>query len=152
MKKIGMVAALALSFGTSAAEEQTPKQVVNRLFDAMRLGNGAAIAKLVVDEARLDRLKKDGSLHQGTFTDWINWVDQQEAGDADEQIFGVETFQKSPKLATVWAPFIIHYKGELVGCGVNQFTLAKSNEGWRILYGIDMPHSGACGNYRKQFE
>jgi len=148
---VALLAGLYIGAAASAAEA-TPVDTVNTLFDAMREGDGAAIAALVEENARLDRLQPDGSLKLGAFTDWINWVDQQQAGDADEQIFGVQTLQQSPELATVWAPFIIHYKGELVGCGVNQFTLAKSNSGWRILYGIDMPHKGDCTTYRNQFD
>jgi len=115
----------------------------------MLAGDGAAIAALVESDARLDRLRPDGTLQLGKFTDWINWVDQQEAGAANEQIFNVKTLSVSPELATVWAPFILHFKGELVGCGVNQFTLAKSSAGWRILYGIDMPHKGGCTKFRE---
>jgi len=133
----------------STAAADTPADVVNKLFAGMLAGDGAAISALVEADARLDRLRPDGSLHHGTFTDWINWVDQQEPGAANEQIFAVKTLSSSPALATVWAPFILHYKGELVGCGVNQFTLAKSNAGWRIMYGIDMPHKGDCTKFRE---
>ena len=132
----------------NAAKADTPVDAVNKLFAGMLAGDGAAIAALVEEDARLDRLRSDGTLQLGKFTDWINWVDQQEAGAANEQIFSVKTLSASPELATVWAPFVLHYKGELVGCGVNQFTLAKSNAGWRILYGIDMPYKGDCTEFR----
>lgn len=149
--KVG-VAFLAAGMSGAASQQDTPQAVVVKLFDGMRAGDGAAIAALVEDEARLDRLQKNGELRTGKFEDWIAWVDMQQPGDADEQIFGVKTLQVSPELATVWAPFTITYKGELVGCGVNQFTLAKSTAGWRILYGIDMPHDGDCTIYRQQFD
>lgn len=150
MKKmfIGLVLAL-LSAGASASE--TPEQVIERLFDAMRQGDGAAIAAMVQPDARLDRMQKDGTIRSGTFQRWIDWVDQQAEGDADEQIFGVKVFAATPELATVWAPFIIHYRGALVGCGVNQFTLGKTEGNWRILYGIDKPYDGDCNTYRAQF-
>jgi len=151
MIKVGIAICAMITLST-AAMAATPVETIDKLFDAMRRGDGASIAALVEEDARLDRLQLDGTLKHGVFTDWINWVDQQEEGAANEQIFGVKTLQASPKLATVWAPFVIHYKGKLAGCGVNQFTLAKSNEGWRILYGIDTPHDGDCSTYRSQFE
>ena len=154
MAKFEKTAAMALAVAfmmhiPNTAKADTPLDVVNKLFAGMLAGDGAAIAALVEDGARLDRLRPDGTLHLGKFTDWINWVDQQEAGAANEQIFSVKTLSASPELATVWAPFVLHYKGELVGCGVNQFTLAKSSAGWRILYGIDKPHKGDCTKFRE---
>lgn len=152
MRKI-LIFMLASCMGwSSVSAETTPEDVVVKLFDAMRAGDGDALRQLVVADARLDRLRPDGTLQQGPFERWISWVDTQEEGDADEQIFGVETLSRSPELATVWAPFTIRYKGDLVGCGVNQFTLGKTAEGWRVLYGIDMPSQADCTTYPDQFK
>ena len=151
MRKILMVTVMTCLGLSSASAEMTPEDVVVKLFDAMRAGDGEALRQLVVADARLDRLRPDGTLQQGPFERWISWVDTQEQGDADEQIFGVETLSKSPELATVWAPFTIRYRGDLVGCGVNQFTLGKTAEGWRVLYGIDMPSQADCTTFPDQF-
>lgn len=152
MKKTLLAGMVALTASAGASAASTPEGVVDELFDAMRAGDGAALRALVVADARLDRLQPDGSLRQGTFERWISWVDQQSEGDADEQTFGVQTLSKSAELATVWAPFTIRYKGELVGCGVNQFTLGKTGEGWRVLYGIDMPSTDDCTTYRDRYK
>jgi len=152
MRKILLAGIAALTASTGVFAASTPEGVVDELFDAMRAGDGAALRALVVADARLDRLQPDGSLRQGTFERWISWVDQQSEGDADEQTFGVQTLSKSAELATVWAPFTIRYKGELVGCGVNQFTLGKTGEGWRVLYGIDMPSTDDCTTYPDRYK
>ncbi len=137
---------------SASAEQATPEDMVNSLFDAMRAGNGAAIREMVVADARLDRLRPDGTLQQGTFERWISWVDEQSEGDADEQIFGVKTLSQTEELATVWAPFTVVYKGKMVGCGVNQFTLVNTNDGWKFVYGIDKPEKDGCETYREKFE
>jgi hypothetical protein len=129
---------------------QTPEDVVNQLFDAMRAGDGAAIRALVQEGAPLQRLKADGTLKSGSFEKWAAWVDTLEAGDADEQVFDVETFYGGPGFATVSAPFVIYLKGELKGCGVNQFTMVETNEGWRIVHGMDVPHAGDCVSFRER--
>ena len=149
----GLLAGLVLSATSVLADEPvSPEAAVTRLFEGMLAGNGAIISSLVAPGARLDRLQPDGSLKHGEFTSWIAWVDQQQPGDADEQIFAVKTLQRSAELATVWAPFQLHYKGEFVGCGVNQFTLARSKDGWRIVYAIDMPYKGDCAAFRASLE
>lgn len=154
MKKLMAGAALAatmISASMAHADTETPDGVIHAVFDAMRAGNGEAIKKLATPHTRLDRLHSDGRLEQGVLSDWADWVDKQSAGDADERVFGVQTLSRSPELATVWAPFTIRYKGELVGCGVNQFTLAKTSEGWRIVYGVDMPSQDDCNTFPDQF-
>ncbi len=152
MRNILVTALATMMVSLSVQAASTPEGTVDELFDAMRAGNGDALRALVVADARLDRLQPDGNLRQGSFERWISWVDQQEEGDADEKIFGVQTLSKSAELATVWAPFTITYKGELVGCGVNQFTLGKTADGWRVLYGIDMPSEADCNTYPDQFK
>lgn len=133
---------------SAPAFAQTPEDVVNQLFDAMRDSDGAAIRALVQPGAPLQRLKADGMLMDGSFEKWAAWVDTLEAGAADEHIFGVETFYGGPGFATVSAPFVIYLRGDLVGCGVNQFTLAKTTDGWRIVHGMDVQHQGDCTTYR----
>lgn len=147
----------AILLGTSSAASSataTPEDVVNILFDGMRAGNGDTIRALVMPDARLDRIEADGTIRSGTFERWISWVDTQNDGDADEQIFGVQTLSRSDEMATVWAPFSLIYKGELVSCGVNQFTLAKSGEGWRVVYGMDKhePKGTDCKAFEDSFK
>ncbi len=151
MKHIFLVLTAVACLTSTAVAEETAEDVIVQLFDAMRAGDGDAIRAMVVADARLDRLQPDGTLRQGTFDRWINWVGQQAEGAADEQIFSVETLSRTDELATVWAPFTIRYKGELVGCGVNQFTLGKTGNGWRILYGIDKPAQEDCATFRENF-
>lgn len=153
--KISIIAALAIAVGSGAvAANDTPEDVINTLFHGMRAGDGSMIKALVMPDARLDRLQEDGSIRSGNFDSWINWVDTQNEGDADEQIFGVRTMSQTEELATVWAPFTLNYKGKLVSCGVNQFTLAKSSDGWRVVYGIDKhePKGTDCAAFRAGFE
>ena len=140
---------MVVSSGVSAVNLD-PEATIYQLFDHMRAGDGAGIRALVEDGASLDRVTKAGELRKSKFDNWINWVDQQNEGDADEQIFDV-VVQEFGGIATVWAPFIIHYKGDLVGCGVNQFTLAKKDDGWRIIHGIDTAHDGDCATFKESY-
>jgi len=150
--KSSLIAVLALGLSMPAAAADSPVQLVTKLFDAMRAGDGDGIRALVLPDARLDRLKKDGSLHQGTFEKWAAWVDTLSPGQADEQVFGVRVLQASDDLATVWAPFQVSFDGEMVGCGFNQFTMAREASGWRILYGIDQPTGEECTIFRARIE
>lgn len=148
-----LITALALTSAALAPRahaQETPREVVDALFDAMRAGDGEAVRDQVTDDAPLARVEANGNVRASSFNDWANWVDVQNQGDADEQIFDV-TVNQSGNLASVWAPFILHYKGELVGCGVNQFTLARTGQTWTIIHGIDTQDDGDCSTFKTRY-
>jgi hypothetical protein len=47
-------------------------------------------------------------------------------------------------LAVAWAPFTIAIDGEFKSCGVNQFTLVKYADGWKVAYLIDTHTPEKC--------
>lgn len=50
-----------------------------------------------------------------------------------------------------WFFFIVTYKGEIKGCGVNQFTLARKADDWRIIFGADIAagEDADCESFKK---
>lgn len=144
---------IATSAASDHADHPTtqPIAVVHHLFDAMRAGDGSKVRDLVVEGAALDRALPDGSRRAGTFEGWADWVDQQNEGDADEQIYGV-TSVTNGRLAAVVAPFTVYLKGKLVACGRNHFTLMKIGGAWKIVHGMDEPFQGDCAAFRKTIE
>lgn len=140
----------ALLTTSAAAAQDTPRAAIDALFDAMRAGDGEAVRMVVSEGASLGRIEADGSVRPSSFDDWANWVDTQNAGDADEQIFDVQVHQ-SGNLASVWAPFTLTYKGDLVGCGVNTFILAWDNDRWAIIHGTDTQDSGDCTTFEERY-
>ena len=156
MLKHSLISAAALLSPLLVASAQTtdasPTDVVYALFDAMRAGDGTAARDLIhqPDSSALNRMQADGTLRTGAFERWTNWLDEQEQGDADEQIFAVEA-QEFGTLATVWAPFTLHYKDELVGCGVNMFTLGRIDDRWKIIAGIDTQADTPCETFESDY-
>lgn len=134
----------------ASADDMTPRATIDALFDAMLEGDGDAVLDQVMAGAPLARVEADGNVRDSSFTDWASWVDLQEPGYADEQIFAVES-RAFGDLATVWAPFTLVYKGELVGCGINQFTLARAGDTWKIIHGIDTQDDGDCTTFEARY-
>ncbi len=141
----------AFTFAAASHAQETPRDTVDALFEAMRAGDGDAVLDLVADGAPLMRVEAEGNVRDSAFEDWAAWVSVQNDGDADEQIFAVSE-RIHGDLASVWAPFILYYKGELVGCGVNQFTLAREKDAWTIIHGIDTQDSGDCATFKDRYE
>ncbi len=47
-------------------------------------------------------------------------------------------------LAHVWTPYEFWYNGSFSHCGANSFTLAKTDEGWKIIHLIDSRRKESC--------
>lgn len=142
-----MIVIFAMSTGASLAETDPQKAavraVLDQVFDAMRAGDGTALASFILPETSLDRIMPNQPIHHGQLSTWIDWVDSLKPGQADEQIFDVKINVEGP-LATAWAPFTIAIDGELKSCGVNHFTLVKVEESWKVAYLIDTHTPEKC--------
>ncbi len=130
----------------------TPEEAVRTMFRAMYLGDAALVDKVFLPDAQLRRVTAAGEIRPDGLTRWRDWVGEQQAGDAVEEIFQVEV-KEFGHLATVWAPFVVTYKGEIAGCGVNSFTLAKSGGDWRIVFGMDTAATEGtdCGAFKEGY-
>ncbi|HPF45893.1 MAG: nuclear transport factor 2 family protein [Alphaproteobacteria bacterium] len=128
---------------SSLVEKAAVQKVLDQVFAAMRAGDAETLKTLILPDTPLDRANPDKPVTRGISKDWIDWVSTLKPGQADEQIFDVKIHVEGP-LAVAWAPFTIALDGELKSCGVNQFTLVKQPDGWRVAYLIDTHTPEKC--------
>ncbi len=127
----------------AASPEEAVRAILDEVFDAMRAGDDEKLKTLILPDTSLDRISPNKAVERGEASGWIGWVGTLNPGQADEQIFDVEIKIEGP-LATAWAPFTIAIDGELKSCGVNHFTLIKSEESWKVAYLIDTHTPEKC--------
>ncbi|MEM7327291.1 MAG: hypothetical protein AAF437_01050 [Pseudomonadota bacterium] len=126
----------------------SPEMTAHSMMRAMYQGNGAMIDQVFSEGAILRRVTDAGELRPDGLKRWRDWVDTLDVGDAHEEIFDVRV-ESFGTLATVWAPFVITFEGELVGCGVNQLTMANQNDTWKIVFGMDTnAPKGECATFK----
>ena len=140
----GTIFLISPSFAAGTAEEKAEvRAILDQVFDAMRAGDDDSLKSLLLPDTKLDRIAPDADVSRGDASGWIEWVGTLNPGQADEQIFDVEIHVEGP-LAVAWAPFTIAINGELRSCGVNQFTLVKYSDGWKVAYLIDTHTPEKC--------
>jgi len=166
MMKTSVLTALVLTIGVSGAfadlEEphpdmllpidlSTPELATHSMMRAMYQGDADMVDQVFIDGAQLRRVTAQGEIRPDGLQRWRDWVGTLETGDAYEELFAVTSEQSGP-LATVWAPFLVTYQGELVGCGVNQLTLANTGDDWRIVFGMDTSEpEDTCGDFKARY-
>jgi hypothetical protein len=139
-------------YATAPLDLSTPKAVAHSMMIAMYRGDTDMIDQIFIEGATLNRLSADATIRHNGLAPWREWVATLEVGQAHETLFDIKVEQFNT-LATVWAPFVIDVNGKRVGCGVNQFTMAKQNEDWRIVSGIDVQAPKEdCETFRQTYQ
>lgn len=129
----------------------TPEATAFSMMRAMYQGDAGMVDQVFADGATLRRVTTEGDLRPDGLERWRDWVGALETGAAYEVLFGVETTLYG-NLAAVWAPFTISLNGDLVGCGVNQLTMARQGESWRIVFGMDTnAQKETCDTFKQTY-
>ena len=133
------------------ADMSSPEASVYSMMRAMYQGETDMIDAVFLETATLRRISADGEVQPDGLPRWREWVSTLEVGDAHEELFHV-TSEQFGSLATVWAPFVITYQGEIAGCGINTFTLAEIEGDWRIFFGTDIAApKDTCDTFRSTY-
>ncbi len=141
----GPVALFAQDSSDQLAEEGAIA-VVERLFDAMRAADSAAVRAVFADgvtEFRRSGTSPDGkpTIGVGTLEGFVTGVGGAEVGAWDEQIV-VRDAIVDDNLVTLITPYVFYFSGNLSHCGVNVFLVARTGEDWKIVSLVDTNRRG----------
>lgn len=129
----------------------TPEAAVASMMRAMYQGDAEMVDQVFLDGAQLRRVRSDGEVRPDGLQGWRDWVGTLAPGQAHEELFAVTSERFGP-LATVWAPFTVSVDGALVGCGINTLTLARTDDAWRIVFGMDTGEpADTCGDFKSRY-
>lgn len=137
---------------TPAQQPQQPdpeiRRTVDRLFDAMRSRDTAALRAVFDTNARLmtAATSREGKpvVQISSIDRFVQAIGSSPAGTKlDERIFDVEVRQ-SDNLATVWTRYEFYLGEQFSHCGYDAFHLAKSEAGWRIIALADTRRREGC--------
>ena len=138
-----LFAACACAWGQTAPgkdERQEATAVVNKLFEAMRVKDAAAIRALFMPEGQLIAVDKprtgSGLSKTRVFTAaaFAELIAGAKAAEFREVMPGpkVEIFGD---MALVFGPYTFHVGEKFSHCGTNSFHLVRTADGWRIANG-----------------
>lgn len=136
----------AISAQSRPAAEQEVRDVVERLFDAMRAGDSAGVRATFAADARLVSTgARDGkpSMQAVPIDRFIEAVGQPHDEVWDERIWDVE-IRIDDHLATVWNQYAFFLGETFSHCGVDAFQLFRSADGWRIFHLADTRRQEGC--------
>lgn len=145
MKKTLACAVLALTFYTASAQsvEDSVKATINKMFTAMKSGDGNAFSACFADSAILQTITRTGNVRTEPIKAFAAQVSSLPKDSADERIT-FDAVKVDGPLAMAWTPYQFYYAGKFSHCGVNSFQLVRMNGLWKIQYIIDTRRRTGC--------
>lgn len=144
--KLYFIPFLLLFVAYSNAQELRPEEVIHSFFHAMYDGDTTILDALVADDILMkSSYMKDGrgSIKSGSKANFLSAVAKSAKGSLDERISNL-TVQERGGLANVWMDYAFYLNGEFSHCGVNNFTMAKEGDQWKIISVVDTREKSNC--------
>lgn len=126
--------------------EDSVKTAVSSLFNAMRKADSAAAAACFAPGAMLQSISGrpgNDAVHNTTAAEFANIVARFPSQAVDERI-AFAHIVVDDRLASVWAPYRLYFKGTFSHCGVDAFQLVRIEGVWKIQYIIDTRRKDNC--------
>jgi hypothetical protein len=142
MHTIAIVLMLQLGSGFSAAqapaaERDAVLKTVQMFFDTMTAQDVEGARKVLQEQGRFHAMRmRDGKPDVRAFANEEYFADLKASKrKMQERIWNPEV-RVSGLIATVWASYDFWIDGKFSHCGVDQFDLIKTEDGWKIAGGV----------------
>ena len=150
MKRLLLSGFLLIICGTLFAQQTDTvaiKQAVNTMFDAMRKGDSTLLKSVFAKDMKLQSVASDkmgkALLSNESAGRFVTVIGTPHAAVYDERIVFADIKIDGP-LASVWAPYKFYLGNTFSHCGVDVFQLAKTTDGWKIIYIVDTRRKDNC--------
>ena len=137
MKKLATIALLAASIVSNSLFAQTAEQdaysVVESFFDALETADSTLMASILLEDGQAFAIAPSDSTtnirratHEQTLQSMPGWTQP-----VFERMWDPTILVNEP-LAVVWGPYDLYVGEAFSHCGVDTFTLIKTDDGWKI--------------------
>lgn len=138
----------SLSYSQDSFTEADARGVIDTFFEGFHKGdtiqmksvlNGNIPTQTVFANKEGNNMIKDGEMN-----DFLIAIANRPADQKWEEKLMDYKVQIDGNLAHVWTPYEFWFNGDFSHCGANAFTLAKTDDGWKIVHLIDSRRRSSC--------
>ncbi|MEP6729847.1 MAG: hypothetical protein ABJE10_04370 [bacterium] len=115
--------------------------VADSVLIALSSGDNATLKRLTLDSAIVGGAGERNGVERLFVGSWVHYTSRTGPSDFTERGFGA-TARVQDRVAQVWVPYDLYIGKTWSHCGVDAFTLLKSDGRWRVaslIYTIEQP-------------
>jgi len=136
------------SFSQSSFSEADAKGIIDIFFEGFHKGDTLLMKSVMTNDIVLQTAFSDKEGKNKVITEPVEGLlnaisNRPEDQQWDERLLDYKV-QIDGNLAHVWTPYEFWYNGAFLHCGANAFTLAKKDDGWKIIHLIDSRRKSGC--------
>ena len=121
----------------STAERDAVLKTVQMFFDTMTAKDVDGARKVLQEQGRFHAMRmRDGKPDVRAFSNEEYFADLQASKQKMQERIWDPDVKISGLIASVWAPYDFWIDGKLSHCGIDEFDLIKTEDGWKIAGGI----------------
>lgn len=134
------------AFAAAPGEAAAVREIIDRIFDAMREGDAVKLRTAFHPQARLLTItERDGKtmLHEGSIEDFAKAVGEPHDAVWDERIWNVR-IDIDGNLAAAWMDYGFWLGETFSHCGVDAMQLLRTEKGWQVFQLVDTRRAKGC--------
>jgi len=133
---ISLMTLTAIAFGQQGATDEEREEVlsvIRTFFAGMTAKDVEGMRRIMTENGKLYgyREQADGlTIVELTHSEYLGSLAQRDGTPVER--FWTPTVMVQDRLATVWTPYDFYSDGVFSHCGINNFSMLKTNDGWKI--------------------
>ena len=144
----------ATAFGQKIDDKAAALAIVDQLFAEMAAANPPGIIALNTKDAQLAAIRKtkDGKVR-------LDVINREEFSKFfTDKTAVIQEYMYDPKVvvdgdwAMVWGRYVFFVSNKLSHCGIDQFNLVRTAEGWKLANGASTIDPAACTDKEKKMK
>ena len=138
----------AITFSQDSFSENDAKKLIDTFFEGFHQGDTLIMKHVMIENLPNQTVftNKEGKANviDGYISEFLKAIANRPADQVWEEKLLDYKVQIDGNLAHVWTPYEFWFNGNFSHCGANAFTLAKTEEGWKIVHLIDSRRKEGC--------
>ena len=137
-----------ITYGQTDFSEDEAKQIIDTFFEGFHKGDTVQMKSVMASKVVMQTAYTDGKGKNHLKEDSIDGLltaiaNRPETQKWEERLLSYSV-QIDGNLAHVWTPYEFWFNDSFSHCGANAFTLAKMDDGWKIIHLIDSRRKSSC--------
>jgi hypothetical protein len=133
---------------SQSKDEKSVREVIDKLFDGMRLADSSAVSGLFHPDVRMmtsyENESGEAVLKEGSLEGFLQAIGTPHPEIWNEKIWDTEV-RIDDNLAQVWTDYAFFVGEQFSHCGIDAFQLVRGDDGiWRIINLIDTRRKKPC--------